>query len=107
MSPYMWMWVAIVVAGVLAWATKYIGHVVPQEVLDHPRVQRIAAYITVALLAALAAVQTFTTGQALVIDARVAAIAVAAIALALRAPFIVVVALAAAVAAGLRALGWG
>lgn len=70
----------------------------PQQVLDHPRVQRIAAYLTVALLAALAAVQTFTAGDALVIDARLAAIAVVALALALRAPFIVVV---------LLALGWG
>lgn len=107
MSAYVWMWIAIVAAGVLAWATKFVGHVVPQQVLDHPRVQRIAAYITVALLAALTAVQAFTAGAALVIDARLAALAAAVIALVLRAPFIVVVAVAAAVAAGLRALGWG
>jgi hypothetical protein len=40
-----------------------------------------------------------------VVDARAAAVGVALIALALRAPFIVVVVLAAVVAAGLRALG--
>lgn len=107
MSAYVWTWVAIVAAGVLAWLTKFAGHVVPERVVENPRVHRIAAYVTVALLAALAAVQAFTTHGELVFDARVAAMVVAVIALVLRAPFIVVVALAAATAAGLRWLGWG
>jgi hypothetical protein len=107
MSGYLWIWVAVIAAGVLSWATKYAGHVVPEKVLENPRIGRIAAYITVALLAGLATVQTFTTDAALVVDARLAAIAVAAVALALRAPFIVVVALAAVTAAGLRAMGVG
>ena len=107
MSMYAWTWVAIVGAAALTYATKLAGHLVPERVAEHPRVLRIAGFVTVALLFALAAVQTFVTGGELVIDARVAAIAVAVVALLLRAPFIVVVALAAAVAAGLRALGWG
>lgn len=107
MTPYMFMWVAIVLAGVLAFATKFAGHMVPEIWLANPRVHRIAAFITVALLAALFAVQSFTTGSALVIDARVAAVAGAAVMLWLRAPFIVVVFGAAAIAAGLRLLGWG
>lgn len=107
MTPYAWWWIAILAAGLLAWLTKLAGHLVPQRVTDNPRVFRIAGLVTVALLAALAATQTFTTAGALSFDARVAAIAVAAVALILRAPFIVVVAAAAAVAAGLRALGWG
>ena len=107
MTPYLWMWVAIVAAGVLAWATKFAGHVVPESWLENPRVHRIAAFVTVALLAALFAVQAFTSGASVVLDARVAAVAVAAVLLWRRAPFIVVVAVAAAVAAGLRLLGWG
>ncbi|MFN3867165.1 MAG: AzlD domain-containing protein [Demequina sp.] len=107
MSAYMLMWVAIVAAGVLAWATKFAGHVVPETWLEHPRVHRIAAFVTVALLAALFGVQAFTTGAAVVLDARVVAVAVAALLLWRRAPFIVVVFAAAAVAAGLRLLGWG
>ncbi|WP_061960410.1 AzlD domain-containing protein [Demequina flava] len=107
MSEYMLMWVAIVVAGVLAWATKYAGHVVPETWLENPRVHRIAAYVTVALLAALFAVQAFTAGSDVVLDARVAAVAVAAVLLWRKAPFIVVVFVAAGVAAGLRLLGWG
>ncbi|WP_062465033.1 AzlD domain-containing protein [Demequina soli] len=107
MSAYAWTWVAIVGAGVLAWATKLAGHSVPEAWLENPRVHRIAAFVTVALLSALVAVQTFATGRTLAIDARLAAVAVAAVLLWRRAPFIVVVAVAAGVAAGLRALGWG
>ncbi len=81
MSAYTWMWVAIVVAGLLAWGTKFLGHVIPERMAEHPRLQRIAAYVTVALLAALAAVQAFTSNGALVLDARVAAMAVAVVAL--------------------------
>lgn len=107
MSAYVWTWIAIVAAGLLAWATKLAGHSVPESWLENPRVHRIAAFVTVALLSALVAVQTFATGRALAIDARVAALAVAAVLLWRRAPFIVVVAAAAGVAAGIRALGWG
>ncbi|MFW7413981.1 AzlD domain-containing protein [Demequina sp. SO4-18] len=107
MSSYVLMWIAIVAAGLLAWATKYAGHVVPEAWLENPRVHRIAAFVTVALLAALFGVQAFTTGAAIVLDARIAAVAVAAVLLWLRAPFIVVVFAAAAVAAGLRLMGWG
>ena len=61
--------------------------------------------MTVALLAALVGVQTLTSGHTLVVDARLPALVVAAAALALRAPFIVVVLAAALTAAALRALG--
>ncbi len=106
MTPYLWTWVAIVAAGLLAWLTKLAGHTVPARVVEDPRVHRIAAFVTVALLISLAAVQTFTTDSRIVLDARVAAIVVAAVLLWRRAPFLVVVASAAAVAAGLRFLGW-
>jgi len=54
------------------------------------------------LLAALIAVQTLGVGQSLVVDARVPAVIVAAALYAVRTPFIVVVAVAALVAAGIR-----
>lgn len=107
MSAYVWVWVAIVAAGLLAWLTKLLGHVVPERIVENPRVHRIAAYVTVTLLMALAAVQAFTSGGHLVADSRIAAMAVAVVALVLRAPFLVVVVLAAATAAVLRLLGWG
>lgn len=97
-------WVAVLAASAVCFATKYVGHRVPEHWLAHPRVSRLAAFVTVALLAALVATQTFADGAAVVVDARLAAVAVAAVALALRAPFVLVVVLAAVVAAGLRAL---
>lgn len=106
MSHYAWVWVSIVAAGVAMWSVKALGHRVPQEALDNPRLNRIAALVTVSLLAALAAVQTFTSGKSLTADARVPALAVAALLLWRKAPFLVVVLAAAGVAAGLRALGW-
>lgn len=105
MTAYAWAWVAIIAAALLAWGIKYAGHSVPESWLENPRVHRIAGYITIALLAALAAVQTFTTKGGLMLDSRLAAVAVAAALLWRRAPFVVVVFAAAAVAAGLRAVG--
>ncbi|MDO8107371.1 AzlD domain-containing protein [Isoptericola sp. b441] len=98
-------WWAVLGGAAACYLTKLAGHRVPAHWLAQPRVARVSALVTVALLAALVGVQTFTSGGALVLDARVVALAVAAVALALRAPFIVVVILAAAVAALLRAVG--
>ena len=98
-------WVALLVASAVCFGLKLAGHLVPDHWLVQPRVARTAALVTVALLSALVAVQAFTDGKSLVIDARLPALIVAGIALALRAPFIVVVLLAALTAAGLRALG--
>jgi hypothetical protein len=77
---------------------------VPAGLLERERPARIADLLTVALLSALIAVQTLGAGQAIVVDARVPAVVVAAALFALRVPFIVVVAVAALVAAGIRAL---
>jgi hypothetical protein len=66
----------------------------------------VANLLTVALLSALVVTQTVERDHQLVVDARLPAIGVAAILLALRAPFVVVVISAAIVAAVLRLLGW-
>jgi branched-subunit amino acid transport protein len=99
------MWPLVLIASIGCFALKLAGHSVPQTVLDRPRVRRIAALLPVALLAALVAVQTFGSGQTLVVDARLPGVAAAAIALLLRAPFLVVVVVAGVVAAGLRYAG--
>ena len=101
------VWSVVLVAGVLAWGTKFAGYLVPQRWLDGPRVNRVMAYLPVALLAALVAVQTFDAGGAVTLDARVAGLLAALLALLLRAPFLVVIVIAAVAAAGLRALGIG
>ncbi|OLT46815.1 AzlD domain-containing protein [Cellulosimicrobium sp. CUA-896] len=106
MSPTT-VWSVVLAASAVCFALKLAGHLVPQHWLANERVARTAALVTAALLAALVTVQTLGDGRALAVDARLPAVAVAAVALALRAPFVVVVVLAAVTAAGLRALGWG
>ena len=104
----MTLWTTVLVASGLSFALKYLGYVVPHQTLDHPVVSRVTAMLPVALLSALVVVQTLTDpGGGLTLDARAAGVAVAVTALLLRAPFLLVVILAAATAAALRALGWG
>lgn len=97
-------WAAVLATSVGCYLLKLAGLSVPQRTLDSPRVRGVAALMPVALLAALAAVQTFASGTTLVLDARAAGLAFAVVALLLRAPFLLVVVGAAVVAAGLRGL---
>ena len=85
---------------------KLVGYLVPPSFMERPTPSRVATLLTVALLAALVVTQTLEHGTGIVLDARVPALGVAALLLALRAPFIVVVISAALVAALLRLLGW-
>lgn len=98
------LWVAVLVTAAGCYLLKLAGLSVPQAVLDHPLVERVADLLPVALLSALVAVQVFADGTSLTIDARLAGLGVAVIALLLRAPFLVVVLLAAATAAVVRLL---
>ena len=97
------MWAGLLVASFSCYALKLAGLMLPQRWLQDPRIQRTVPLIPVALLAALVGTQTFSTGQHLVLDVRAAALLVAVVAVLLRAPFLVVVAVAAATAALLRA----
>ncbi|MFI1421480.1 AzlD domain-containing protein [Streptomyces sp. NPDC020731] len=99
------IWIAIGVTALGCYAVKLVGLLVPAGVLERPLVRRLAALLPVALLAALTAQQTFSEGQALAFDARAAGVAAAAVALVLRAPFLLVVGAAVVVTAGVRALG--
>jgi branched-subunit amino acid transport protein len=98
------IWAAIITASIGCYLLKLAGLSLPQSLLDRPDVQRIAALLPVALLAALVAVGTFEVDGELAIDARVAGVAAAVVALLLRAPFLVVIVVAAATTAFLRAL---
>ncbi|WP_018156394.1 AzlD domain-containing protein [Demetria terragena] len=101
-------WTTVLLACGLAYALKLAGFLVPANLLDGPVISRMVRLLPVALLAALIAVQAFAgDGGALVVDARAAGLGVAIIALALRAPFLIVVIAAAATAAALRAFGIG
>ncbi|MGZ4444892.1 MAG: AzlD domain-containing protein [Nocardioidaceae bacterium] len=97
-------WAAILITAGGCYLLKLSGLSVPSAVLEHPVVERIADLLPVALLAALIAVQVFASGPHLVVDARVVGLGFAFVALLLRAPFIVVVLVAAASAALVRLL---
>ena len=101
----MTLWGAILLACAAAYLTKLAGYAVPARWLNNPRMGRVAGTITVALLAALTVMNTFASGTALVLDARLASLAVAALALCMRLPFLLVVLLGAAAAGAMRA--WG
>ncbi|WP_406506217.1 AzlD domain-containing protein [Streptomyces sp. NBC_00212] len=99
------VWIAIAATVVGCYLVKLIGLLVPAGALERPLVKRLAALLPVALLAALTAQQTFSTGHQVLLDARAAGLAAAAVALVLRAPFLVIVGAAVLVTAGVRALG--
>ncbi|TMR04947.1 AzlD domain-containing protein [Nonomuraea turkmeniaca] len=99
----LWWAIAALCAG--CYALKLAGLAAPRRVLDHPALRRFAELVPVALLAALIAVQVFTEAGELRFDpARTAGLGAAAVALLLRAPFLVVLATAAVVTALARML---
>jgi hypothetical protein len=99
------MWIAVIGTSAIAFGLKYFGHSIPEKYLTNPRALRINTLIPIALLSALVAVQTLAEKSKLVIDQRLAGIAVAVIALALKAPFPVVVLGSAAASALIFHLG--
>lgn len=98
----MTLWVAVLGAGVLAYALKLAGYLVPERVLEVPWIERVVPLLTVALLSSLVVTQGLLTDGVPTVDARAAGITVAVGLLLLRAPFLVVVALAAVTAALVR-----
>jgi hypothetical protein len=96
------VWQIIILGSIAVLALKLVGYLVPPAIVERPTPSRVANLLTVALLSALIVVQTLGAGQGIVLDARVPAIIVAAGLFALRVPFIVVVAAAAATAALIR-----
>jgi hypothetical protein len=97
-------WTVVLIAAVGCAALKLAGWSLPRHWLEGEHLQRAALLLPVALLAALVAVQAFGSDRALAVDARAAGVAVAALLLAARAPFLLVVGGAAVTAALLRTL---
>ncbi len=96
------IWAAVLVASLGCAALKLAGWSLPARLLEGERLQRAAALLPVALLAALVAVQTAAEPDGA--GPRVAGVVVAGVLLAARAPFLLVILAAAVTAAGLRAL---
>ncbi len=97
------LWILVIGTIVGCYAFKLAGYLVPARLLDRPQIRRLVELLPVALLAALVVVELVgPTGQLRFDGPRLAGFAVAALAVWRRAPFLVVVVLAAAVAGLLR-----
>ena len=98
------LWIGVLGTSAIAFALKYLGHSVPEKYLTNPRMLRINTLIPIVLLSALVGVQTIAEKSKLVVDQRLAGVAVALIALLLKAPSFVVVISAAVTSAALYRL---
>ena len=99
------VWIAIIALTVICLVIKAAGPVALGG-RDLPRwADQLIALVPAALLPALIVVETFAHGKELVLDARAAGLAAAIAVLALRGSMLIVLLVAAAVTAGVRALG--
>lgn len=101
----LWGW--LLLASGAAYAIKLAGYLVPARWLENEHMSRVAGTLTIGLLASLTAMNTFSAGPVLALDARLGALLAAAVALWLRAPFLLVVVAGALAAALLRLAGIG
>jgi branched-subunit amino acid transport protein len=99
------LWVVIVTVTLASAAIKAAGPILSGGRELPPRVNAVIALLTPALLTALVVTGTFGEGGRLALDERVLGVGVAAIAIALRAPVLLAVVLAALVTALARLLG--
>ena len=96
-----WILLIVLVAG--CYALKALGVTTLGSVIE-TKLGPVVVLLPPALFTALIVVQTFDEGGALVVDARLAGVAAAALTTWRKAPLIVVVLVAMGVTAGLRAL---
>jgi branched-subunit amino acid transport protein len=103
-APVSDAWWTVVLVGSATIAIKGAGPLLMGGKLLPPRIGRVIGLLAPALLAALVAISTFGGERALVLDERALGMAAAAVAIALKAPPLVVVVVAAMVTALARAL---
>ena len=96
-------WFVFALAGT-AYGFKVLGLVLIGDRQLPPLLDRCLALIPAALIAAIVVKDTFSIGQELVLDARVAGVAAAGIAAWRKVPLIAVIVIGAAVTAAVRAL---
>jgi branched-subunit amino acid transport protein len=99
------LWIAIVAVTLATAALKAAGAILAGGRELPPRVNAVMALLTPALLAALVVTGTFGEGGHLTLDEKALGVGAAAVALALRAPVLLAVVLAALATALARLLG--
>jgi len=98
-------WTLVFVLAGTAYFFKVLGLVVVCDRTLPPMLSRCLALIPAALLAAIVVKDTFSVGRDLVIDARAAGVAAAALAAWRKVPLIGVIVIGAAVTAAVRVIG--
>jgi branched-subunit amino acid transport protein len=99
------LWAALIISAVGGYALKLAGVSLPESVLNHPRVQAIAALLPIAMLSALVVTELFDDDGHYLLDWRtLCGVAAAVVALLLKRGFLVVFVVAIAVTALLRLL---
>jgi branched-subunit amino acid transport protein len=98
-------WTLVLVLAAFSFGCKAVGLVVVGSRRLPPAVERCLALVPAAVISALIMMNTFATGNELVLDARAAGVGVAAVAAWRRAPLILVIVLGAAVTALVRQVG--
>ena len=98
------MILTVLLASAAVYSWKILGYLVPERFIS-AKLRSFSDRVTITLLAALVAIQGVAVGNELHLDARLPALAVAGLLLWLKVPYVLVVASAAVVAAGLRFLG--
>jgi hypothetical protein len=89
------MWTVLIATSVMSLFIKWFGHAVPERWLANARLQRINALVPISLLSALVVAQGLVVKTHVVIDHRLAGLLAALAALFAKAPFPVVVVVAA------------
>jgi len=99
------VWITILVLAVGTWSAKAVGTLVLGTRDLSPRALSVTALVAPAILAALVVYETLSAeGGGITLDARAAGLGAGLLAALAKAPMIVVIVVAAAVTAGLRAL---
>ncbi len=101
------IYIALATLALGTYAVKAVGPLLSAGRDLPPALGQLATLLPAALLAALVANQTLADGTALTLDARIVGVGLAAVAVALRAPFAVAVLVGAVGTAVTRLLGWG
>lgn len=91
-------WLAIVLGSLAVFSWKFLGYLLPARLLESKVLTKLAGYLTIALLAGLVGVQTFTGDRQIEFDERIPALLIAVLLLKIKSPFIVIV-----IASGLTA----
>lgn len=97
------LWIALIVSAVGSYLLKLAGISLPESVLNHPRVQKVASLLPVAMLSALVLVELCDGGGRYTLDWRtLAGVGAAVVALLLRRGLLLVFVVAIATTALLR-----